>query len=85
MWIGKRLEFCRPEFSKDVRWKVWGWHGSDEYGNCSIYFKLPLIGGLTFFYELDFQTDVLVPCFGVNEWVDRRQYPDLWQERKEAG
>jgi hypothetical protein len=75
-----RIVLTAPQWQKDSWWRVWGWHGGDEYGNCCVYLITGLLGGVEFFYELDFQTEVLLPPPGTNEWIDRRQYAEKGDE-----
>lgn len=51
-------------------------HGGDEYGNCSVYARFPLLGYGVFFYGRHYQTEVELPEPGECVWVDRRYYPD---------
>jgi hypothetical protein len=92
MWLlNGRLEINGPQWGSiylrtrtDERnvpvWTLWGIHGGDEYGNCSIYLISPLIGGLVFFYELPshFQRKVLLPE-DVLTWedIDPRDLPQI--------
>lgn len=78
----ERLWFQAPQWQKDCWWRVWGWHGGDEYGNCSVYLITGLLGGITLFYELDFQREVLVPEPGENAWADARYWQDYPDELK---
>lgn len=73
-WPHPRLEIQAPQWDRDSWWRTWGWHGGDEYGNCSVYIITGLLGGFVFFYELDFQRDVLQPDPGMSRWADRRLY-----------
>jgi hypothetical protein len=82
MWIGERLEINGPQWSRiylrtrtDKRdvpfWYLWGFHGSDEFGNCSFYINNPVFGGVVFFFELPshFQREVELPNIHSDTWV----------------
>jgi hypothetical protein len=74
--IGKRLQLEGPDTDPEVwPWKIWGGHGSDEYGNCSVYFKVALLGGLVFFWDPHFQVETELPEPGESAWIDKRYYP----------
>jgi hypothetical protein len=73
-YLSERLWLVAPEWSRGWWHRVNGWHGGDEYGNCSVYFRTGFLGGIVLFYELDFQRDVLVPDPGECKWIDRRYY-----------
>jgi len=89
MNIGSRLQIDGPcsleqyqeraGFTRIRPWTVWRGHGSDEYGNCSAYFKMACLGGVTFFWEppSHFQRDVELPAPGVSKWIDRRYFRGL--------
>lgn len=73
-YLSERLRLEAPDWSRGWWHRVSGWHGGDEYGNCSVYFRTGFLGGIVLFYELDFQRDVLVPDPGECKWIDRRYY-----------
>ena len=75
-WPHPRLDLTAPQWQRDDWWRIWGWHGSDEYGNSSVYLVTGLLGGFVFFCELDFQRDVELPDPGMNKFIDRRYYPE---------
>ena len=72
--IGDRIQLHGPDFSRGYWWRAWGGHGSDEYGNCSFYVQLPLVGGVVWFYGSHLQREVEMPEPGECEWVDRKYY-----------
>lgn len=77
MRIGKRIrERIRiegPDWEWDNWWKVSGFHGGDEYGNCTFYIR-SILGGIVIWYGLHYQTDVELPEMGEVAWVDRVFY-----------
>lgn len=84
MWLHPRVEITGPQWSafretydgfKPIRpWTVWGWHGSDEYGNCSVYVTTALLGGITIFPGLHFQRHVEAPQPGDADTAYKRWY-----------
>ena len=79
MNIGQRLQVSGPDRGRDIPpWTIWRGHGSDEYGNCSVHFKIACLGGFVLFWEPPehFQHDIELPGPGVSPWIDRRYYGD---------
>jgi hypothetical protein len=78
-----RFQFQAPQWNSilhedGITWKTcWSGHGSDEYGNCSVYFTSALLGGIVFFWDPHFQLKVQVP--NPNEAT-----PEQWQSWYEA-
>lgn len=82
LYLHERLWLEAPDWRRETSsgfspvpsWS--GFHGGDEYGNCSLYFRSKWLGGVVFFYEPGFQLEVELPEPGVSKWIDRRYYPD---------
>lgn len=75
MWLHERLEVTGP----DLGWRPWrisAGHGSDEFGNCSLYLRTTLLGVVIFPFP-HFQRDVEVPEPGTHPWIDAVAYPDV--------
>lgn len=75
MWLHPRLEVQGP----DPGWRPWRVHlrhGSDEYGNGSLYLKTALFYLVVFPYPR-FQRDVELPELGECPWVDATWYREV--------
>ncbi len=80
MRIGNRIQIDGPDTDPEVwPWTIWRGHACDEYGNCSIYFKIAFLGGFVLFWEppSHFQREIMVPEPGEDRWIDKRYY-DGW-------
>jgi len=67
--------FPFDSYAKKNWWRISGFHGGDEYGNCTFYIRT-ILGGIVIWYGLHYQTDVELPEMGEVAWVDRVFYLD---------
>ena len=71
----RRFQYTSP-WKRGYWWALYAGHGGDEYGNCSLYLGLPLLGFFVIFHDRHYQTDVELPEPGECAWVDRRYYQE---------
>lgn len=84
MNIRQRLQISGPDRDRDIPpWTVWCGHACDEYGNCSVYFKIAALGGIVVFWEppSHFQREIELPDPGFSRWVDKRYFGDVSPRR----
>jgi uncharacterized protein YuzE len=80
------VEWVRSRWPWMIDWSIWGGgHGGDEYGNCSLYYRTPLLGVVWFYPTGHYQTMVEVPEPGENRWADEREYNGYHGPDREVG
>lgn len=82
--ISRRLWLEGPDLDPHLPWKgVLAGHSSDEYGNCSVYFRTKLFG-IVFFWDPHFQRKVEVPDPYLPFGEDHKALADRWYEWYQA-
>jgi hypothetical protein len=63
------------EFLTLIRdWQVYGGHGGDEYGNCTLYIRCPLFGIVWWYPTGHYQNEVEMTQPGIDKWIDKVYY-----------
>jgi hypothetical protein len=89
MNIGRRIQLEGPDWRAPLAgvpwWKCSGGHGSDEYGNCSVYFRCFLFG-IVFFWDPHYQDKVELPLnLNLPQEEERDQWRWWYSEKFEGG